>query len=166
MNWTLSLWLGWSAVEALHALSIALACIQISITDATHKETTNLWMQFSAVHDGLLCCANPPARFPVSAAQLHDETRYVMLRAHLIEMCCSLTGLLIVCSQMTVKIPTVCEWLTPTTRRSPPHLVLSLCTNPQQDLPFSIDSIKAWSCNKELLMSLSSIRTQQVRYIS
>ena len=28
-----------SAVEALHALSIAVACIQISITDATHEGT-------------------------------------------------------------------------------------------------------------------------------
>jgi hypothetical protein len=34
----LELGLGLSAVEALHALSIVVACIQISITDATHEE--------------------------------------------------------------------------------------------------------------------------------
>ena len=31
-----------SAVEALNALSIAVACVQISITDATHEGITNL----------------------------------------------------------------------------------------------------------------------------
>ena len=38
----LKLGLALSAVEALHGLSIAVACIQIGITDATHVRTTNL----------------------------------------------------------------------------------------------------------------------------
>ena len=71
-----------SAVEALHALSIAVACVQISVTDATHEGTTNLWMQFNAVRDGSLCCARAPAMFSVCAAQLHAETRYELLQAH------------------------------------------------------------------------------------
>ena len=37
-----------SAVEALHALSIAVACIQISVTDTTHEGITNLLMQINA----------------------------------------------------------------------------------------------------------------------
>ena len=75
-----------SAVEALHALLIAVACIQISVTDTTHEGITNLRMQFNAVRDGSLCCASPPARFSVCAAQLHAETRYVLLQAHQIEL--------------------------------------------------------------------------------
>ena len=75
-----------SAVEALHALLIAVACIQISVTDTTHEGISNLRMQFNAVRDGSLCCASPPARFSVCAAQLHAETRYVLLQAHQIEL--------------------------------------------------------------------------------